>query len=59
LAWLGGEASLQDLYAALEAHSPKDWLTLHWKAKIRQQVQLDPCIERVSKGVWRLLPPRS
>ena len=52
---LGGEASLQALYARIEQSSPSSWLPTHWKAKIRQQVQLDPEVERVAEGVWRLV----
>jgi hypothetical protein len=51
----GGVAPLATLYAALEAN-PRAKINSHWKAKIRQCVQLDPLIERVEKGVWRLKP---
>jgi hypothetical protein len=51
----GGVAPLATLYAALEAN-PKTKINTHWKAKIRQSVQLDPLIEHVEKGVWRLKP---
>ena len=51
----GGVAPLATLYAALEAN-PKTKINPHWKAKIRQSVQLDPLIEHVGQGVWRLKP---
>ncbi len=38
----------------MEKTCPRAWLSTHWKPKIRQVVQLDPMIERVSMGVWRL-----
>jgi hypothetical protein len=56
---LDNETNLQDLYTAIESSLPKDQLTLHWRAKVRQQLQLDPLVERVSQGVWRFNPPGS
>jgi hypothetical protein len=54
LARLGGQASLQALYAEINRvhHVSSRWP--NWQAKVRQQVQLDPEVERVAKGVWRL-----
>ena len=57
LVGLGGEANLHALYAAIEERAHPSWLSPTWKAKVRQQVQLHPRIERVSKGVWRITPP--
>lgn len=57
---LGGEADLSALYAAVKAIAPS--LTAqrrHWQAKVRQVVQRDPAIERVSLGVWRLRSRRA
>jgi hypothetical protein len=51
----GGVAPLAILYSAL-SDNPRAKINPHWKAKIRQCVQLDPLIERVEKGVWRLKP---
>jgi hypothetical protein len=51
---LGGQASLRELYAAIEKAAPGNCTGRHWKAKVRQVVQLDPDVERVAKGVWRL-----
>ncbi len=48
-----GEASLALLYESLESHS-KAKSNVNWKAKVRQTVQLDPLVERVGQGVWRL-----
>ncbi len=58
---LGGEASLQALYAQVKASARPGWLTTHWKAKVRQVVQRDPLIESVSFGTYRrrrAAPPR-
>ena len=52
---LGGTASLADLYRTLELH-PKTKANRNFKAKIRQQLRLDPHVEQVSMGVWRLKP---
>ncbi len=54
---IGGKANLQALYVAIEQKSNPSWLSTHWKAKVRQQVQKHPRIERVSVGVWRIKPP--
>jgi len=50
----GGEANLQVIYTLLEERMPRDWLTPTWKAKVRQQLQLDPRTTSVARGVWRL-----
>ncbi len=50
----GGQAPLSELYAEIERVCPRAWLSTHWKPKSRQVVQLDPMIERVAMGVWRL-----
>jgi hypothetical protein len=55
---LGRESSLQDLYAEIERSVPAR-LSLHWKAKIRQVVQIYDDFERVEAGVWRLTSTRS
>jgi site-specific DNA-methyltransferase (adenine-specific) len=47
---LGGEASLPDLYAAIEPRRPTP--NGFWREKVRQVVQQD-CIP-VARGVWRL-----
>jgi hypothetical protein len=54
LARLGGQASLQVLYAEIERVHHVASERRNWKAKVRQQVQLDPDIEHVRKGVWRI-----
>ena len=54
LQYLGGQASLRELYVEIEKAAPGNCTGRHWKAKVRQVVQLDPEIERVAKGVWRL-----
>jgi hypothetical protein len=50
---LGGEANLQAVYASLERNVPSNWLTPTWKAKVRQQLQLDPCMCSIERGVWK------
>lgn len=54
---LGGEASLQALYFEIdrEYHASSRWH--HWKAKVRQVVQLTSGFERVGRGIWRLRSP--
>ena len=54
LARLGGQASLQALYVEIDNEYQATSRWRHWKAKVRQQVQLDPEIEHVAYGVWRL-----
>lgn len=54
LASLGGQASLQVLYAEVNRAHRVSVGRPNWQAKVRQQVQLDPEIENVAKGVWRL-----
>lgn len=50
----GGELALTDLYEAL-GKTPKAKANPHWKAKIRQTVQLDSEFEPAgNRGVWRL-----
>ena len=51
---LGGQASLQALYAEVNRVHHVSSRRPNWQAKVRQQVQLDPEIEHVAKGVWRL-----
>ena len=51
---LGGQASLQALYAEIDREYAAADRWTHWQAKVRQVVQLDPEIERVGEGVWRL-----
>ena len=54
---LGGEVSLPALYAALDGHAKTKANPRHWKAKVRQTLQLDPIMESVSRGRWRLKRP--
>jgi hypothetical protein len=51
---MGGEASLAELYSALEgtAHAARN---PHWREKIRQVLQLGREFERVGSGRWRLV----
>lgn len=49
----GEGVPLQLLYDVIDGHSKAE-ANPHWKAKIRQTVQLHPEIESVSKGVWRV-----
>jgi len=58
LARLGGQASLQALYAEINRVHHVASQRRNWKAKVRQQVQLDPDIEHVRKGVWRISSAR-
>lgn len=51
---LGGEANLQTIYTFLEHGVPRTWLTPTWKAKVRQQLQLDPMTLSIDRGVWQL-----
>jgi hypothetical protein len=43
--------ALSQLYALFEWH-PKAKANPHWKAKLRQTVQLDPALERLARGIW-------
>jgi hypothetical protein len=52
---LGGVAHLQEIYRAVEADYDGTRERKHWKAKVRQEVQKDPEIERVGDGVWGLV----
>lgn len=54
----GGNAPLQAIYAALERQVPKDSLTPTWKAKVRQQLQLDPQTTNSGRGMWSLSDDR-
>jgi site-specific DNA-methyltransferase (adenine-specific) len=47
---LGGQASLQRLYAEIEGHRPTT--NTFWQAKVRQVVQ--QIAVRVDDGVWAL-----
>lgn len=53
---LGGEATLQAIYRAVEEHFPEVRERKHWKAKVRQVLQADPQIERIENGAWRHCP---
>lgn len=49
----GRTLTLAALYVLLGSH-PKAIANRHYRAKLRQTVQLDPAMERVKPGVWRL-----
>lgn len=53
---LGGEATLQAIYRAVEEQYPEALTRKHWKAKIRQVLQQDSDIERNEDGAWRFCP---
>lgn len=53
LTHLGGTATLQDLYAALGDH-PRAQERTHWKAKVRQVVQLYPEFQHIDRGTYAL-----
>lgn len=51
----GGSASLRTLHIKIERELlPRTQLSSQTKAKIRQALQEDPMIRRVSPKVWRL-----
>ncbi|MFW5962000.1 MAG: DNA methylase N-4/N-6 [bacterium] len=50
---LGGTATLQDLYKELEGHRRAE-LNEHWKAKVRQVVQIYPEFTRLDRGKYIL-----
>lgn len=51
--WLGGKATLQEIYNVLEG-SKKAEKNKHWKEKIRQTLQISNNFVAVDRGVWRL-----
>lgn len=52
---LGGQAKLADLYAAIESQAPDNLKeNAHWRAKVRQTLQLSAAFKSVNKGVWAL-----
>ncbi|MCM3716284.1 hypothetical protein M3202_19760 [Alkalihalobacillus oceani] len=53
LDYLGGKASLQDIYTLIEG-SQKTISNNHWKEKIRQTLQLHDNFISVDRGVWKL-----
>lgn len=48
---LGGKASLSELYEAIDGHK-KTKNNPHWKAKIRQTLQMGDCFTSSERGVW-------
>jgi len=54
----GGTAALSKLYELIEKQYPEAKRRAHWKAKIRQVVQLDPGIRKVEVGVWAVTENR-
>jgi hypothetical protein len=48
---LGGQASLRDIYAAIETH-PRVQDRKHWRAKIRQVLESYNEFVRVDAGIW-------
>jgi len=53
LEWLGGKATLQEIYEIIEG-SKKANKNKHWKEKIRQTLQIHENFEAVDRGVWQL-----
>lgn len=53
LEWLGGKATLEQLYRVIEG-SKKTKRNKHWKEKIRQTLQMHDDFAPVSRGVWEL-----
>ncbi len=53
LAAYGGTASLAQLYSIIEPH-PGTRTRKHWKAKIRQVLELSDKVIRMDRGVWSL-----
>lgn len=47
----GGDASLADIYEAIEGHA-KAKKNPHWKEKVRQTLQYGDCFKNVRRGVW-------
>lgn len=50
---LGGTASLTLLYSVIERH-PRTRTRKHWKAKVRQVLEMSDAFVRVDRGVWSL-----
>jgi hypothetical protein len=53
LEWLGGKASLNQIYKVIEG-SKKTIKNNYWKEKIRQTLQLHSNFVPVEKGIWKL-----
>jgi hypothetical protein len=53
LEWLGGEATLSQIYKVIEG-SKKAQKNNHWKEKVRQTLQIHDNFVPVNRGVWRL-----
>jgi len=54
LTTLGGEASLNRLYATIEREAPEHVRrNRSWREKVRQTLQLDSRVESEQRGVWR------
>lgn len=53
LEWLGGKANLDQIYGVVK-DSKKTINNNHWKAKVRQTLQLHDNFKSISRGVWGL-----
>lgn len=58
LRFLGGEASLDDIYRVVEPH-PRAKGRMHWKAKVRQKLEHHDEFVRLSRGYWGFAEGRS